>query len=97
MVVLVAKYFVKPGHMDDVAAALKRMAPLVKAHEPGCTMYHVSRSTDRADLFMLYEVYKDDAALQAHRATPHFKEIIEGTIVPMLEKREREFYETFIS
>jgi quinol monooxygenase YgiN len=97
MIVLVAKYFVKPGHMDDVAAALQKMAPLVKAHEPGCATYHVSRSTDRPDLFMLYEVYKDDAALQAHRATPHFKDIIEGTIVPMLEKREREFYETFIS
>jgi len=97
MIVLVAKYYVKSGRMDDVAAALQRMGPLVKAHEPGCTTYQVSRSTDRPDLFMLYEIYKDEAALQAHRATPHFKEIIEGTIAPMLDKREREFYETFIS
>jgi len=97
MIVLVAKYHVKPGHMDDVAAALKRMEPLVKAHEPGCKLYQVSRSTDQANLYMLYEHYIDGEALQAHRETPHFKEIIEGTIIPMLDKREREFYELFIA
>jgi quinol monooxygenase YgiN len=97
MIVLVAKYFVKPGHMNDVAEALKRMAPLVKAHEPGCRLYHANRSTEHPDLFMLYEHYVDDAALQAHRTTPHFKDIIEGTIVPLLEKRERELYESVLA
>jgi (4S)-4-hydroxy-5-phosphonooxypentane-2,3-dione isomerase len=46
---------------------------------------------------MLYEHYVDQAALDAHRATPHFKEIIEGTIIPMLEKRERFFYDLVVS
>jgi quinol monooxygenase YgiN len=34
----------------------------------------------------------DEAALQHHRETPHFQQIIEGTIMPLLEKRERELY-----
>ena len=34
MVVLVAMYQVKPGKGDEVAAALQRMAPLVKAESP---------------------------------------------------------------
>lgn len=97
MIVLVAKYYVKPGAADRVAAALERMAPLVKEHEPGCAMYQVSRSTDRPDLFMLYEHYVDEAAFHAHRVTPHFKHIIEDTIAPLLDKRERELYELFIS
>ncbi len=92
MIVLVAKYTVKPGKGDAVEAALRRMAPLVKAHEPGCALYHANRAGDNADLFLLYEIYTDDAALAAHRETPHFKEIIEGTIVPLLDKRERELY-----
>ena len=92
MIVLVAKYTVKAGQGDQVAAALKRMAPLVAAGEPGCTLYHANRSTENPDLFLLYEHYRDEAALAAHRETPHFKEIIEGTIVPMLERRERELY-----
>ena len=43
-------------------------------------------------MIVLYEHYVDGAALLAHRETPHFKEIVEGTIMPLLEKRERELY-----
>ena len=90
MIVLVARYYVKPGRGDEVAAALREMAPLVAEHEPGCLLYHANRSRDNADLFILYERYRDAAALEAHRATPHFQRLIEGTIVPLLDKRERE-------
>jgi quinol monooxygenase YgiN len=47
-------------------------------------------------MFLLYEQYTDQAALDAHRNTPHFKEIIEGTIVPLLDRRERELYQSVI-
>ena len=96
MIVLVAKYTVKAGLGDQVAAALKRMAPLVAAGEPGCTLYHANRSSENPDLFLLYEHYTDQAALEAHRTTPHFKEIIEGVIVPLLDKRERELYQPVV-
>lgn len=92
MIVLVARYTVKAGQGDVVEAALRRMGPLVKAEEPGCTLYHANRSTENPDFFLLYEQYVDDAALAAHRATPYFKELIEGTVAPLLDKREREFY-----
>ena len=65
---------------------------LVKASEPGCTFYQANRSPENPDHFLLFEQYRDDAALAAHRETAHFKEIIEGTIVPMLEHRERAMY-----
>jgi len=92
MIVLIARYYGKPGQGDTIEAALKRVAPLVREREPGCTLYHVSRSQDNPDNFLLYEQYVDEVALLAHRETPHFKEIIEGTIMPVLEKRERELY-----
>ena len=97
MIVLVAKYFVKTGQGDQVQAALGRMAPLVKANEPGCALYHANRSSENRDLFLLYEHYTDQAALEAHRVTPHFKDIIENTIVPLLDKREREIYESIVA
>ncbi|NJK81154.1 MAG: antibiotic biosynthesis monooxygenase [Chloroflexaceae bacterium] len=92
MIVLVARYYVKPGMGDAVAEALQQMALRVKVDEPGCTLYHACRSQENADMFLLYEHYVDAAALAAHRETPHFQQIIEGTIIPMLEKRERELY-----
>ena len=97
MVVLVAKYYVKPGKDDEVEAALKKMAACVREQEPGCLLYHANRSRENVEHFLLYEQYRDMAALEAHRATPHFKEIIEGTFVPLLDKREREFYEPVMS
>lgn len=93
MIVLVAMYHCRPGTGDEVEAHLRRMAPLVRQREPGCALYHACRARDDPDLFLLYEHYVDEAALQAHRETPHFKEIIEGAIVPLLEQRERALYD----
>ncbi|MED3561742.1 putative quinol monooxygenase [Bacillus xiapuensis] len=92
MVVLTAKYICKPGKGDEVEAYLKEMRPLVHQYEKECTVYIVNRSTENKDIFLIYEQYVDQAALEAHRNTPHFKEIIEGKIIPILEKREREIF-----
>lgn len=96
MIVLVATYHVKPGKGDEVVEALRRMAALVRAHEPGCKLYQVNRATEDPNRFLLYEQYVDQAAFDEHRQTPHFKEIVEGTIAPLLDKRERAIYESFI-
>lgn len=92
MVVLVARYFVRAGHGDEVEAALREMGALVRAREPDCLVYEVNRSPDDPDQFLLYERYRDEAALEAHRTTPHFREIVEGRILPLLERRERSLY-----
>jgi len=92
MIVLVAKYTVKNGLGDDVLQALEKMAPLVKAHEPGCVLYQVCRSTENPNRFLLYEQYRDEASFTAHRQTHHFKEIIEDMVLPLLEERQRELY-----
>ncbi len=92
MIVLVARYYGKPGRGNAIEAVLTQMAPQVIQHEPGCRLYHACRSQENPDNFLLYEHYVDEAALLAHRETPHFKEHIEGTIVPLLERRERELY-----
>ena len=97
MVTLVARYYVKTGQGNRVAAALREMAPLVKEHESGCLLYHAHRARENPDLFILYEQYQDGAALEAHRETPHFKRLIEGTIVPLLDKRERELCDPVVA
>jgi autoinducer 2-degrading protein len=97
MIVLVARYHGKPGQGDAIKAALQQMAPLVAENEPGCKLYHACRSQENPDLFLLYEHYIDEAALQKHRETPHFRQIIEGAIIPLLEKRERELYTLAVS
>jgi autoinducer 2-degrading protein len=94
---LLARYRARSGQGDLVEATLRRMAEAVRASEPACLVYRASRSLDDPEVFVLYEEYTDEAALEAHRSTPHFKELIEETIVPVLESRERELFVPVLS
>jgi len=87
---LLARYRAQPGRGGDVERNLRLMAERVARDEPTCVLYRASRSIEEPDVFILYEEYVDQQALEAHRETPHFAELIEGTIVPILESRERE-------
>src|SRR5918998_5691114 len=87
---LLARYHVQEGKGDSVEEALREMGEAVRRDEPQCLTYRAARSTEDPDVFVLYEEYEDEAALLAHRETPHFRELIEGRIVPLLVSRERE-------
>lgn len=96
MLVLLAEDRAQSGCGDLVAASLRKMAGLVARGEPACTTYHAARTTyhaarsaDDSDVFDFYEEYRGETALLAHRGTPHFRALIEGTIVPLLISRER--------
>ncbi len=93
---LIARYYVVPGNSALVEETLRKMAEAVHANEPACTVYNANVDPENENLYCLYEVYTNEEAVAAHRETPHFKEFIEGTIVPVLEKRERELYRQVI-
>lgn len=97
MIVLLAQYQAKAGMGDEVERLLTEMAALVKAHEPGCTMYQISRGREDKDAFLLYEKYVDETAVAAHRETPHFQQYVLDQIIPLLESREVAFYEVVIA
>lgn len=44
--------------------------------EPGCVAYEIHRSSEKTDSFMLYERFKDQAALDAHVQSDHFQEFL---------------------
>lgn len=92
MFVVVARFYAQEGREEEVAATLREMVPISNA-EPGCAMYVVNRSAEDPRSFLLYEQYHDRAGFDAHTETPEFKEKILGTVVPLLERREREYYE----
>lgn len=93
---LIARYYVVPGNAPLVEETLRKMAERVKADEPACLLYNANVDPENENLYCLYEVYENENAVAAHRETSHFKEFIEGIIVPVLEKRERELYRRVI-
>jgi (4S)-4-hydroxy-5-phosphonooxypentane-2,3-dione isomerase len=90
-VAILARITVKDGKAEQYLAAL---APLLEQarKESGTLLYAVHRSTDDPDMFWTTEVYADDAALAAHRATevhaaaaPVLTELIAGADVTIGE------------
>jgi (4S)-4-hydroxy-5-phosphonooxypentane-2,3-dione isomerase len=55
--------------------------------EPGCREFNVHVSAKDPNHVFLYEVYDNAAALEAHRATPHFKKYQADT-AGMVVKRD---------
>jgi quinol monooxygenase YgiN len=91
--VLNALWRAREGKEDLIANIIRTMTPLSLA-EPGCEEYRGHRSVDDPRLFFLYEVYRDAAAVDAHRASPHFQEHVAGRAIPNLESRDVTFYDT---
>jgi len=73
-IALVAKIKAKAGSEAQVEAAFKEMVEKVRS-EPGCLAYVLHKSTTDPTQFVFYESYKDQAAVEAHRGTPHMAEL----------------------
>lgn len=85
-VTVLATYRAAPGNEGAVAAALVAYTPLTRA-EPGCVAFTAHKSADDPRVFVLYEQYRDRAALDAHVASEHYGVIARERIRPLLEHR----------
>jgi len=89
MLVLLVTVRVKPEHLAEFLPAAWHNAEHAVADEPGCLRFDIIQDREDTHLFRFYEVYKDDAALAAHRQTPHFKKYIEASAPWMAVPAER--------
>lgn len=77
---------IAPGKIDDYLALAKvNGANAVK--EPGCREFNIVVSQKDPNHVFLFEVYDNAAALDAHRATDHFKAYMAAT-KDMVVKRD---------
>ncbi|MCZ2498735.1 antibiotic biosynthesis monooxygenase [Xylophilus sp. Kf1] len=88
---LVVDFTVQPAHADAFAAAIAENAGRSVADEAGCHQFDVCRDPADPAVFCLYEVYQDDAAIQAHMASPHFKTFDALTAPWVVAKTVRRF------
>ncbi|HEX7286932.1 MAG TPA: putative quinol monooxygenase [Candidatus Angelobacter sp.] len=79
---------VKPG-AEARCLELIRIMQENSRKEPGCVQYVGHQSKEEPRRFFFYEVYKDEAALQAHRDAPYFKQYVHGGLDPIMESRTR--------
>lgn len=69
---LVVEFRIRPEYVHAFAHAIDVNARASRDTEPGCRQFDVCRDPADPQLFFLYELYDDEAAIQAHLRTPHF-------------------------
>lgn len=82
-----AKWRVKEGKLAEVLELLVDLSAQSSAEE-GNLVYKIHQSNSDANMLILFEGYKDESALTAHRESEHFRTLVIEKIVPLLEERE---------
>ena len=72
MIGVVATIKVKPGMEKEFEAVAKELVAKVNANEPGCKLYAIHHA-EAPQTYVFMERYDDQAAVDAHRGTEHFK------------------------
>jgi (4S)-4-hydroxy-5-phosphonooxypentane-2,3-dione isomerase len=86
--VLAVNVRIKPENVERFMAALLSNAREAR-EEPGCRRFEVLVDTSDPTKLLLFEVYDDEKAFEAHQQTPHFKKYL-AEAVPLLASRERQ-------
>jgi quinol monooxygenase YgiN len=66
---------IKDGSQADFEKVAAELVAAVNTNEPGCELYRLFKVRDSATQYAFMERYKDAAAVEAHRASEHFKRL----------------------
>ncbi|MQT12934.1 putative quinol monooxygenase [Segnochrobactrum spirostomi] len=69
---IIATLVAKPGNADALRALLDDLVAASRT-EPGNLRYDLWQDSADPNRFVVDELYRDDAAVAAHRASPHFQ------------------------
>jgi autoinducer 2-degrading protein len=94
MQALIVEFHIHPPRVEAFAAALADNARASLETEPGCRQFDICRDPEDPTLFFLYEIYDDDAAIQVHLASPHFRQMDAQTAAWVASKTVRRLQRT---
>ena len=89
MQALIVEFVIKPPFIEAFAQAIIENARASRDTEPGCRQFDVCRDAADPALFFLYELYDDEAAIQAHLRSPHFQALDQATAHWVVSKTVR--------
>jgi quinol monooxygenase YgiN len=78
-----------PEDADKAEAILRELRDASRKEE-GVITFDVARSREKPNVFALWEEYKDRAALEAHVATEHFRQLAVNGVRAMAQQRNGE-------
>jgi quinol monooxygenase YgiN len=89
MIVSSIHYAFAPEDADRVESIFRELRD-ASVKEPGVMQFQVGRSQEKPNVFALWEVYRDQAAVDAHRAAEHFARLVINGVRPLAQERNVE-------
>ena len=80
------RFRIGPGQMAAFLPLMIENAETSRRDEPGCERFDVVQPQNDRDTILLYEIYSDRAAFDAHCVSPHFKRFDAATRSMVAEK-----------
>ena len=75
MIGIVATLQIQDGKHAEFEGVFRELSEKVRAAEPGNLCYQLTKSRSAPNTYKVLELYKDEAALAAHRESDHFRTI----------------------
>ena len=75
MLALVVEFRIHAQHVAAFEEAILENARASRETEPGCRQFDVCRDPADSAVFFLYELYDEEAAIQAHLRTAHYQQM----------------------
>ena len=88
-IIVVARWQLNAQVVEGVLSLVADLRKQTLA-EPGCLGYDVFRSAEDPAQLLLLERYRDDAAIEIHRASQHYQELVVRCILPLISDRQVE-------
>ena len=93
MLAIWVKVKIKAAMRDEFLKAIEADALASERDEPGCLRFNVFQDEKDANVYYFFEVYKNQAALEAHCKTPHYAiwrgvaDVLEGPLAATFTAR----------
>jgi autoinducer 2-degrading protein len=91
MLVVHVEFSIDPAQLDQFLLLMQDNACDSLALEPGCHQFDVTQDPHDPASILLYELYDDAAAFDAHKAMPHYLAFIIATERMIISKTVRQW------
>tara|TARA_R110002096_G_scaffold70139_1_gene168053 strand:- start:306 stop:590 length:285 start_codon:yes stop_codon:yes gene_type:complete len=92
MFVVLVQFNIKAEHLDAFVERVEQQANDSLTFEDECHQFDVSLSNDDPNLVLLYEIYSDREAFDAHLDSAHFRDF-NAKVTPWVESKTLTTYE----
>ncbi|KLT67201.1 MULTISPECIES: putative quinol monooxygenase [Pedobacter] len=84
---LIVKWRIKESETPAILNLLEELVEKTR-NEPGNISYHIYQSAENNNELILHERYVDSDAVELHKSSDHYQQIVFQKIIPHLEVRE---------